>query len=684
MSDNKQKQKKDLETSNSNLGSLLCFGSINLLLTLHLTNEDLEQNEINFDKIENLDDITFLKEESSLWDRIELSSPNPTLKMFLYTNKTSPAKAEIKYLCFRKMNFQEKQKEFTDMLSYVLNKSKLNLTSHKVCKCVLSIQLCIYFRTKRKVLVLCGDRIPIDDDDNDNPPREADNELIEEGATPLEDEPEDEKESESEEDGQKKEKKNKLINIPLEIVNPNEHEYIYFKYSDYANEEKSDFNGKISLDDLLEYFVYLKSVMSNIKIILNLSNEDNDNTKSEIFKKILAVTDINIFYSKNKLYEILKYLKYIEDRNAQMEEYYKHLIECKAKQIRKKILKEELPRSESERKYKEEIKEEIKKIYNNKEMPDLLEPKVLDKLKMFHYYQTDIINNNSLKANNCKDLIVVDDFCKIYFVECYKEQQSPIILDFDMKLYPQINIYKLSVVKKYKDFIKERFDEYILILIACLLSSLLHKNGQDDGSNLFVGYLSAVNIIKKILEVEINEIQMPKETDFYYPHLNQNEVKKLLIQIEQKKKESKFILDCNNANQIKMKTYNPILDKNLFYYFNYDKQIYLRNNGFINKKGNVLYDPVYKDNFNNRSLSKKDDRNHKIFGKTVYEMNIMKKYNDSNKKKMKTLYGNFDSNDKNKDNSNRFNYSKKDSKNLSKDSKYKKSNRFSIRRYKLK
>ena len=140
-------------------------------------------------------------------------------------------------------------------------------------------------------------------------------------------------------------------------------------------------------------------------------------------------------------------------------------------------------------------------------MPELIEPKVLDKLNMFHYYQNGIINKDPLKNTICKKLIVLDDFSKIYFVQCYKDQEKPIILDFDMKLYPQINIYKISVVKKYKDFIKERFDEYVLILISCLLSSLLHNNGQNDDNNLFIGYLSAVNVIKKLLEYEINDIQ---------------------------------------------------------------------------------------------------------------------------------------------------------------------------------
>ena len=693
MSNNIKKLKYDLLQSNSsNLGSVLSFGSVHLLLTLNLTKEDLTEYEINFDNIKSLENIPFLKENPSLWDRIELTSPDPTLKMFLYTNKVASTKTKIKHMCFRKMKYLGEQREYIEMVEEVLNKHKIDLTSsYDVCKCILSIQLVIYCRLKRKVLVLCGDRIPIDDDDKDlEEPREADNSIVDEGGSPLEPEEVENVENEEEEEDEGKEHINKLIKIPLCFANPSEHDYIYFKYSDYASQENGSFGKKISLEDLYEYFVYLKTEMGKVKIVLNICNEDGENTKNEIFKKILGVTDINIFYNKSTFYEILKYLKYLDDKNEQIEGYFKHLIESKSKEIRKRLSQEDLPTSEAEKKYKKEIEAEIKNIYENNQMPELIEPKVLDKLNMFHYYQNGIINKDPLKNTICKKLIVLDDFSKIYFVQCYKDQEKPIILDFDMKLYPQINIYKISVVKKYKDFIKERFDEYVLILISCLLSSLLHNNGQNDDNNLFIGYLSAVNVIKKLLEYEINDIQIPKGNNFYYPRLNDNEVQKLLTQIEQKKKENKFVLDCNNANQIKLKTYNPILDKNLFYFFNYEKQNFLRSKGFISKKGNVLYDPVYKENFKRGLTKKNSECNKNIFGKTVYEMKIMRKYNaNPNKIKINTVSDNlYGTNNKSnfysesKTNGNNFSMSKRKKQNYMINSKSKDNKIMS--RYKLK
>jgi len=62
-----------------------------------------------------------------------------------------------------------------------------------------------------------------------------------------------------------------------------------------------------------------------------------------------------------------------------------------------------------------------------------------------------------------------------------------------------------------------------------------------------------------------------------------------------KKKEEKFVLDCINKANSSIKYYNPLFDDHLNGFFSQDvirKQ--LKEKGFINTNGFVLYDPSYK------------------------------------------------------------------------------------------
>ena len=98
---------------------------------------------------------------------------------------------------------------------------------------------------------------------------------------------------------------------------------------------------------------------------------------------------------------------------------------------------------------------------------------------------------------------------------------------------------------------------------------------------------------------EKNEMPLPKDDNFFYPNLNKNEVEGLIEHAAQKKKEYKFILDCNNKNTIKLKLYNPLLDKYVCSYLKKKtNKDFLKTKGFINSKGKLLYDPVYRESLN--------------------------------------------------------------------------------------
>ena len=106
----------------------------------------------------------------------------------------------------------------------------------------------------------------------------------------------------------------------------------------------------------------------------------------------------------------------------------------------------------------------------------------------------------------------------------------------------------------------------------------------------------ATNIIKKISEIERFNLSLPKNKEFYYPSISNEELDKLLAQANLKKKEKSFILDGNSRKNLVILPYNPLLDKNLCSYLNSKKNInFLQEKGIIGKNGKIIYDPTYKE-----------------------------------------------------------------------------------------
>ena len=636
---NPTKQSREITVVNT-MGNLLSYGSINLTLTLELFENDFIQNDIEWKKLKNLSNLQFLKENNSLWERIQLSSTEKNMQLLLHMNRVLKEKIKIKHICFRKMKFKQSQKEFEEFLKNIINLNGLYFESYSLCRCELSIQLRLRYNGKRRLFVLCGDRSPLDDDgdeDNSFDNREEDNEILGEGADyeQYQEENDNEQEEEVYEINEKKddEEYNPFINMPKDINNFNDFYFIYFNYFDYID---GIFNGNITIEQLYKYIIFLKK-NSKARIILNMTKEISDN--SEQIRDLLSVCSITIFYDKNKLFQLLNKLRYEEDKIKKEEEHFRHYYEKKLKdkeidnflrneERREKIIENlknkndtsennqlddeksyytynktmsrtfySMKTSKSRKKQKQKKEKEEEKmiiIKNNKYFPPL------SKVDIFNYYKTGIYDKDPLKSREEKIIIVLDDFYKVYIVQFNYNLEKPFVLDFDLNLYPQINVHNINEIQDYKEFIKENFERYIIIFIGYLLSSLSQGGGggniNEEETSLFKGYYGACKVLRNIIGFEKYGMNLPKEDYFYYPNLNKYEVEALIEHANQKKKEYKFILDCNNKNVIKLKLYNPLLDKHVFSYLkkNTNKDI-LKIKGFINNKGKLLYDPVYRE-----------------------------------------------------------------------------------------
>ena len=635
-SNQSNQMRQSTEISTANAGNLLSYGSINLTLTLELFENDLIQNKIQWKKLRNLPTLNFLKENINLWERIRLSSTDQNMQLLLHMNKILKEKVTIKHICFRKMKYKESQLKFKDFLENILNLNGLFFDSHSICRCELSIQLRLRYNGKRRLFVLCGEKSPLEDDgdEEDMDDREEDNVMLEEGAN-YDQNQEVQNEGEVEEDPYEIEEKkddkeyNPFIDMPININNFNEFYYVYFNYSDFTT---GVFSKTITIEHLYKYFVFLKK-NSKVRTVLNMKKEISDN--SEEIRDLLSVSSITIFYDKNKLFQLLNKLRYEEDKIKKEEEHFRHFYEKKLKdqiiqnyidneerkeKIFEYIKNKKLPEThiltddgqssfsfnktmnrtfysiKTSKSYKKHKKEEEKIIVikKNKYFPPL------SKVDIFNYYKTGICDKEPLKSKEEKLIIVLDEFYKVYIVQFNRDLEKPFVLDFDLNLYPQINVHNIELIQEYKDLIKQNFEKYIILFIGYLMSSLVKGGGYEGPSGeetfLFIGYYGACKVLKNLILFEKNGMPIPNNDNFYCPNLNRYELNALIEHAIKKKKEYKFILDCNNKNVKKLKLYNPLLDKHVFSYLkkNGNKDI-LKVKGFINNKGKLLYDPVYRE-----------------------------------------------------------------------------------------
>ena len=672
-------------------GEILAFGSLNLIMTLHLDHNDLKKYRLNWDDIKSLDDLKFIRKHHHFWKRVELSSNNDTLKIILNINKTSPKLIYVGYVVFKKINFKNEQIEFKKFLYGVLKKNGLFITSCDICECSINVQLILKYNKQEKIFSLVEESKGVKKSEIKHKKVFQEDQVSGEEKKEKKEEKEKEENKEEEENEENEEinnENNPFIGFSRNNINCGDFDYIYFNFNDYITGE---FKGKIKLENLFEYFQDIK-IRTRTKIILNFEEEIEifrDKNKEEIFKDLLSITDIFIYYNINKLYEVLKELKEEEDQEAIDESYRIQCFKFQKKILDKKKLKEkEEMWAKSYQKFLEKSREKKTKIENPKSLKNYLTnqgtmnkiyitqeatyqtescditelinttennnqetventntsvnnqniklntetnfkdlmkskseavghsnllpikpsgPKPLNKNDMFIYFKNNIFSRDPQKKPSEKIILVLDEFNKIYIVRCIKNNEKPIVMDCDLKLYPPMNIRNMKEILNYKKFIRAKFNEYISIFIGNLLGVLVSRGEESSQEkSLLIAYLIAVNIIKKIAELQRFNLPLPKDKEFYYPSLNKEEIDKLLNDIDKRRKERNFILDGNDIKIKKLKFYNPLLDKNLSSYLNSksNKNI-LQSNGVIGKDGKILYDPTYRDTLGFNSLRNK-------------------------------------------------------------------------------
>ena len=153
-------------------GDFLAFGSINLLLTLNLNKNDFSKYKINWEDIQSLNGLKFIRKHKNFLKRIDITSTDNTMNILLTINKTTQKLIKIGYVGLKKMVFQDDQINFQDFIYNVTKQKGLFITSCDVCRCTISIQLLLKYEKEEKLFLLCGKSSNINNSQNKNENKE--------------------------------------------------------------------------------------------------------------------------------------------------------------------------------------------------------------------------------------------------------------------------------------------------------------------------------------------------------------------------------------------------------------------------------------------------------------------------------------------------------------------------------
>jgi hypothetical protein len=193
-----------------------------------------------------------------------------------------------------------------------------------------------------------------------------------------------------------------------------------------------------------------------------------------------------------------------------------------------------------------------------------------------------------------KTVLIFDDFQKLQiFTICPKKKQH-MKNELDFTLYPKINHTNQKLIEDYKKIITVYHSQLKSYFFGGFLARVL-SGFSNFSMEFYAGFLVGSESVKRVVELIKNNVELPNDSNFYLVKLPKTKIKKEIEKENLKKKEDKFVLDCINKKSSHLKHYNPLFDDHLNSYFASESiRRQLKNKGFINTNGFILWDPAYK------------------------------------------------------------------------------------------
>ena len=615
---------------------MFVIGNVDLIFKLNLSDKDLEKPKDNqgdeqnqekkkeneedkyykLEDINSIKDLEFIKDKKELWDKIVLLGGNDTIKQLLIGNKSSKKRCKIDYIGYGIPKFEGEEEFFDEIYKYVTCKNHLIINQTPLDEGSRSSILIILTHKGQTQTIFIGKSQEEEDKENkkkkkkkskknekkekeqkdkkknEKKGKEEEEEEEEEEESDDEDEEDEEDEEEKEEDyeeteamKEKKIPKFKRSTTILKNLNPTYPKYdmVYINYVDLKN-----IPGEFKMRDLLELLKFFKNKGSTLFVnfykpkkrkIPEEPEEPEDNHEND--NAIMGE-------GKTKL-----------DSDGQPEP------EPEEKPEKKEKKKKEGPSRkmiELNQLYDftnifffdvKQCKKIFNKHYETFTEDNINNRKQITRSKIFDYFIKGIATATKEEVSGMKTGLFVDELNK--FTIIYTSKRAANKQEFDSQPHPKVNHTNLELIKEYKKILKAKKNDYYSILISIIIVNCGANSPNCQTTEvLYPAFLIALEIIKKKLEIEKNQLEETK--NIYKVKVSEKSILKDLQKLASGGKEDGFVLDCTNKQKSTMKDYVSLYDYHLKTFFSSEYiRKDLKSKGFINTKGFIMYDPMHRD-----------------------------------------------------------------------------------------
>ena len=642
----KQTKKRSKSVSDIHVMKVLSLGHYKIDYSITLDDDDMRNfNLTDISKLKTYDDIKFIVENISLWNKIRLTTDNNFVNLLLYMNKinTDSNKIYLEFISYEQpLYYNDQVKEMFQSVNeihyFFANETAVTPKEKK------TFTLTIKFRDRYTVINFGN----LHDDKNYN----VDNEVVNEGASKAKEPTSNEEEEEEQIHDISENIFNKVklscdsYNYFISSIGETLETTPYEDFVDFVVDAKLKYGALIITEygDYVDYF--------------------SDKETMTLLNKLYLITDIFLFDAKEALSNFKKHYEILTKENSKKVYKFGEIQvnnypfgNVSGKQLESEKHEENNENNNNERNFSEnndeneeqneaegdagegEEKEEreetdekpkkkeskrnlnIFKDDNNSQMSSVINKKngsrshtnnsygsiipfnhrgkirLLTEKDIFDYFKYDIACNGGLSILNSKLGIFIDEnFSKVTFIEVPMNSRA-LIFSYDIKPHPKLYPSTVHKVEKYWGVLRGERDYFKSFFWAGILSMIcLYKRKNFGLETLYPAYLKGHEILKRILDLKTKDIVFPDNPKFYIVKLNNNEIENFLTKQYNGKKEKKFVLDCINLEKSHLKYYVPLFDDNLHEFFDNDStKKELEKKGFINSKGFVNYDPCYRE-----------------------------------------------------------------------------------------
>ncbi len=644
--------------------TLFAMGYIDLIFKIKLSKKDLlkpeeetkkeetgeneehesspEDRYYNIKDLNTIEDLHFLKDKRELWDKISLSGGNDTLKQILIGNRISKRRCKIEYFAFNRPIFEENEEFFAEIFDYVCGKHYLYINEIPLEESArYTLKIILEHKGERNIISI-GRSFEEEEKERIKKKlrKKRQQEIINQNYNEFEGEEiekEEEKKKEDEEDEDEESEDEDEDDDDDEYKKPDEYEETEAMKDKKIPKFRRSSSILVNLEPKCDKFsmAYInyadvkKRVPGNFKMcdLIELL---------KFFKSKGTIIFVNFYRPKRPKIEIEEEVETHENDNEIMDEGKTKTVQTEEEfevgpQKKEKKEIEGPPRKMRELNELYELTnmyffdtKQCKKIFNKHYQTfttdNIINRKKINRANIFDYFIKGIAPATKEEVTGLKTGLFIEQLNKLTII--YASKKAANKQEFDIQPHPKINHNNMKLIIEYKDILNNnKNDYYSLLLSSIVIQSAASAPNCQSTDVIYPSFLISLEVIKKRLECEKNEYVY--DDNIYKVKIDEKIIMKNLEIFASGGKENGFVLDCTNKEKSTMKDYVSLYDYHLKTFFSSEMiRKNLKNKGFINSKGFIMFDPVYRN-----VMREKDKKRKKKISEEEIKNNVMSSIN---------------------------------------------------------